>query len=659
MSILQPFNSDGGFNTSANIVAGNISTSGSGGNITGANVVSAVTVTASGNITGANVVATTLYGDGGNITGITVSGGNEILNGTSNVIIPTANGNINFNTADGLGNIWSWVMDVNGNLTVPANVPSTITTPVGSNGNITIHPDGSGQLIIQGATANLLTLQSDTANTQNRLLIQTFGNALGQNGGGVFQGAYLRPNTPLVQNDRLVSLGGRGSYDGVSYNVSTSGSIGIYASDVWSSTSTPTRISFFNTTANTTNTIENMRLDNTGNLHVYNGNLLSQGAYITGLDGTGINAIYAGVTNYTPITSNVIAQFAGNVNSYAQINFQNINTGTQSSTDIIVTADNGGDTTHYFDMGIAGGNWDGTQPNSLGTAISAGDGYLWNQDGNVKIATTVGTAAPFVWGFDTVGNLTLPGNTFSVNYANGTPVTLGGGNTGNFAFGSYTLDSTAFDEISLTGTNSGNILISADGLAMLAANYESDGIVAGNGNAYIFTGDPTFVDGIPQPGYVGGPPGRVLQFNNDGNVILPAQNVNAAAGESVHFYGTRKIVNGVTNSYAYSTVLSAGGTPTVAYTATDSTVQSVRVTFAVQGSANVWEQFDVVVVQTLPQGNVNFTVSNRVKASDTPDTVVTATWNGTAIEISLNLDASQTGGGWASFDAVEFGLMAG
>ena len=128
MSILQPFNSDGGFSTA-------------------------------GNVTAANVVATTLYGDGGNITGITVSGGNEILNGNSNVIIPTADGNINFNTTDGLGNTWSWQMDVNGNLVLPRNTAanSSITTATGTNGSITIHPDGGGKVYIKGDNAELVT----------------------------------------------------------------------------------------------------------------------------------------------------------------------------------------------------------------------------------------------------------------------------------------------------------------------------------------------------------------------------------------------------------------------------------------------------------------------------------------------------------------------
>jgi hypothetical protein len=51
-------------------------------------------------------------------------------------------------------------------------------------------------------------------------------------------------------------------------------------------------------------------------------------------------------------------------------------------------------------------------------------------------------------------------------------------------------------------------------------------------------------------------------------------------------------------------------------------------------------------------------VSNRVKgAAGIADTAVTATMSGGQIQISLNLAAAQTSGGWSSFDAVEFGYM--
>jgi trimeric autotransporter adhesin len=49
------------------------------------------------------------------------------------------------------------------------------------------------------------------------------------------------------------------------------------------------------------------------------------------------------------------------------------------------------------------------------------------------------------WTFGTNGNLTLPGNTFAVNYANGTPVSIGGGgsgNTGNITFNDITIQGT-------------------------------------------------------------------------------------------------------------------------------------------------------------------------------------------------------------------------
>ena len=239
-------------------------------------------------------------------------------------------------------------------------------------------------------------------------------------------------------------------------------------------------------------------------------------------------------------------------------------------------------------------------------------------NGNVTVNTNAGTDYP--WTFGTDGELYLPSGG-RLGFAGKGWTGLDGGNGAPVSLTSFYAN--GFYAGCITNNNDGNIIIST---------------YTGNGLQGSWT------------------------FDNGANLVLAPTNLGtggAGSGEAAKFRGTRRIVGGYTNSYAYSTVLNAGGTPTVAYTATDSSVQSARVTFAVQGSSNVWEQFDVVVVQTVPQGNVNFTVSNRVKASDTPDTVVSATWNGTAIEISLNLDASQLGGGWASFDAVEFGLMAG
>jgi hypothetical protein len=148
--------------------------------------------------------------------------------------------------------------------------------------------------------------------------------------------------------------------------------------------------------------------------------------------------------------------------------------------------------------------------------------YIDTYDANISVRIrTLGDPQEgpgYDWIFDPTGNLTLPTNTFSVNYANGQRVQLGGGNanTGNFIFDTLDLDGTTFDEIALTGTNSGNIIVNAPGLAMVIGGYESGGMVTDGSNTYLFNGDPSFVNGIPQPGV-----GYTWQFDNTGNTILP------------------------------------------------------------------------------------------------------------------------------------------
>jgi len=112
--------------------------------------------------------------------------------------------------------------------------------------------------------------------------------------------------------------------------------------------------------------------------------------YFTG-NTDGSNALYAGVPGGT-IVPLAVAQFTSDANSYTQINSQNKNHGTQSSIEYVITGDLGTDTTDYLDIGFASSSWDGTQDNSLGTAVGARDGYLYVQGGggggNLVIGTT-------------------------------------------------------------------------------------------------------------------------------------------------------------------------------------------------------------------------------------------------------------------------------
>jgi hypothetical protein len=81
--------------TTANVTGGNLTTTGLGGSITGANLITANTVSVSGNIT-----ATDFYGNGSGLTGITVAAGTQIINGTSNVSVA-----LNGNTTIGVANV--------------------------------------------------------------------------------------------------------------------------------------------------------------------------------------------------------------------------------------------------------------------------------------------------------------------------------------------------------------------------------------------------------------------------------------------------------------------------------------------------------------------------------------------------------------------------
>ncbi|MEO8148859.1 MAG: hypothetical protein ABI723_14535 [Bacteroidia bacterium] len=57
------------------------------------------------------------------------------------------------------------------------------------------------------------------------------------------------------------------------------------------------------------------------------------------------------------------------IDSYLQLNIQNISIGTTASSDVVATANDGSETTHYVDMGINGGNYSGAV---MGTS---NDGY--------------------------------------------------------------------------------------------------------------------------------------------------------------------------------------------------------------------------------------------------------------------------------------------
>lgn len=132
--------------------------------------------------------------------------------------------------------------------------------------------------------------------------------------------------------------------------------------------------------------------------------LFTPGITADGSANTGINAIYAGIGGYTVLGSDVMVQLTSNLDSYTQINAQNINPGSFATSDYIITADNGTDSTYYLDLGLGGsGHQD---PDFFGDTGSANDGYLYvtatdqagpsNGAGNLLIGSTNGVIKLFV-----------------------------------------------------------------------------------------------------------------------------------------------------------------------------------------------------------------------------------------------------------------------
>jgi hypothetical protein len=105
----------------------------------------------------------------------------------------------------------------------------------------------------------------------------------------------------------------------------------------------------------------------------------------------------------TPATTgltNCLADFTTTANSYGQINLRNTSTGTNASSDVIITADNGTDSSNFIDLGI---NNSGFSVGSW-TINGANDGYLYTSDGNLSIGAINASVAKYI-SFFTGGTL--------------------------------------------------------------------------------------------------------------------------------------------------------------------------------------------------------------------------------------------------------------
>jgi hypothetical protein len=231
---------------------------------------------------------------------------------------------------------------------------------------------------------------------------------------------------------------------------------------------------------------------------------------------TGNNAAFAGIPGFTPLGTNVVMQFGGNVNSYSQLNFQNINNGTYASTDYIATADNGNDTSYYVNMGIASSTYD--YPDFA--VYEPSDAYLHNNGGNLLInPETAGKVIKFVVGGTDASNIV---GTVS---ATGIAVTGTVSATGNTSGGNVT----TAGQVTATGNVTGGNLSAGSGLISTTGNVNGGNLITGgiisatgniNGTGAVFSGNVTasnFIGNISGNIDAGGA-NTNIQFN-DGDIL--------------------------------------------------------------------------------------------------------------------------------------------
>lgn len=119
-------------------------------------------------------------------------------------------------------------------------------------------------------------------------------------------------------------------------------------------------------------------------ISTHNANLLVGIGYSVGI-GTNNPPYHLTVTETgaspTPALSYCIADFTNNINGYSQVNIRNASTATNASGDLVITTDNGTDTTNYIDLGINNSSF----VNPTWTINGALDGYLYSSNQNFSI----------------------------------------------------------------------------------------------------------------------------------------------------------------------------------------------------------------------------------------------------------------------------------
>ena len=350
-----------------------------------------------------------------------------------------------------------------------------------STGNI-VFPDSTTQTTAYPGTANTLSL---TGNISAGNIIAGAGSGGNITGANLVSANYFTGTLTTASQPNITSVGTLTSLS-VTGNVAAGNILTdhlLYANGTaWDMGGTVpagsnTQIQFNNGNANF-GASANLTFDFSSNTFTTY-NVVANSSVFYGNIINGKNALQVGVTGFTAVP-NTIAQFTSNLNSAAQLNLQNINTGATSSTDIALTSDNGNSVNNYINMGITGSGWDGTQTNSLGNALTPDDGYLYVRGGNLVIGTSkIPSAVKFIVGGSGTGNIVATINRTNIDVT-GDIIASGNANiTGNISStaGSLTLST---GTLAVSGNDAGIFTSSISNINLgLVANI-SMGSTTGN-----------------------------------------------------------------------------------------------------------------------------------------------------------------------------------
>ena len=273
------------------------------------------------------------------------------------------------------------------------------------------------------------------------------------------------------------------------------------------------------------------------------------------------------------------------------------------------------------DLGGVTAKWVDEANNNSGI-IAINDSGFTNGSGNIQLYLEK-NGVPHLWTFDNTGNLVLPGNIFSVKYANGTLVPLGGGGNGtpgganteiqfnnSGAFGGvagFTFDSTTglltVPNANITGTLTAANFAFASGGNITGANVISANYFSGDGS------NLTHINGANVTGVVGN--ANIANFANYAGNATVANTANSVAGANVtgtvananfaQYSGTASSANTVAGANVFGQVAYAN----VANNVAGANVSGQVANALVAGTVYTNAQPNITSLGTLANLNVN------------------------------------------------------